>query len=687
MDKKNISTLKGVGDKTLKLLNKINIYTIEDLLTYCPRDYNIFNTAKSFNEIDNEKIFAVLCKFKNIPVTVAKKNLKVTSAVIVDNNNDSVQSIWYNMPYLSKTININENYILRGQIYRDRLGNIKKMIQPEIFTIEKYNEMINSLQPVYSLTKGLTNNQITKFVKQAFEQADDEMFFDYLPEDIRNEKKLISEFDAYKKMHFPKNHQDAIDARNRLAFDEFILFVLALRKLKGNHEAIKSKFVINMNDKTNEFIESLPYKMTNAQLRVIDEITKDMSGGYVMNRLIQGDVGSGKTIVAIIALMNVVFSGYQGAIMAPTEVLANQHYANFVGILGKYGIRIALLTGHISSKEKKITYEKIKNGDIDIIIGTHALIVDKVEYKNLALVITDEQHRFGVMQRKFLAEKGDNPHILVMSATPIPRTLAIILYGDLKVSVIDEMPNNRKPIKNCVVTTSFRDKAYKFIDEQVQMGHQVYIICPLVEENENIEACDVISYAKELDNLLGNRMIIRYLHGKQKAKEKNEIMEDFAANKIQVLVSTTVIEVGINVPNATVMMVENAERFGLAALHQLRGRVGRGDAQSYCIFISSSKDEKKLERLELLNKSNDGFFLAKEDLRLRGPGDLFGIRQSGDMVFKVGDIYADSEILKEANETADKILANELQMSEKEKNILNDRLYKYIRNVFDDINL
>ena len=427
MDKKNISTLKGVGDKTLKLLNKINIYTIEDLLTYCPRDYNIFNTAKSFNEIDNEKIFAVLCKFKNIPVTVAKKNLKVTSAVIVDNNNDSVQSIWYNMPYLSKTININENYILRGQIYRDRLGNIKKMIQPEIFTIEKYNEMINSLQPVYSLTKGLTNNQITKFVKQAFEQADDEMFFDYLPEDIRNEKKLISEFDAYKKMHFPKNHQDAIDARNRLAFDEFILFVLALRKLMGNLEAIKSKFVINMNDKTNEFIESLPYKMTNAQLRVIDEKTKDMSGGYVMNRLIQGDVGSGKTIVAIIALMNVVFSGYQGAIMAPTEVLANQHYANFVGILGKYGIRIALLTGHISSKEKKITYEKIKNGDIDIIIGTHALIVDKVEYKNLALVITDEQHRFGVMQRKFLAEKGDNPHILVMSATPISSTLAIIL--------------------------------------------------------------------------------------------------------------------------------------------------------------------------------------------------------------------------------------------------------------------
>lgn len=685
----NIDEIKGIGEKTRELFEKINIFDTKDLLEYYPRNYDFFGKPIAIDYIDNEKVVSVIGKFHNRIVPVSKGKTKITSGILVDENGMKLQVIWYNMPYLSKTLLTDTVYILRGTLKRDKLGRVIKMIQPEVYTVEKYSEKINSLQPIYSLTKGLTNNIVKKAVKESFLIHKDFVEFEYLPESIRIEKKLISDKDALYQIHFPKNEDEAIKARKRLSFDEFLLFILSLKRLKKTDNNIINEFRIPMDEKTLDFIENLPFELTNAQKKVIKEIEIDMSKDKVMNRLVQGDVGSGKTIVAQIALMNTVFAGYQGALMAPTEVLAKQHYDNFVDCFKKNNIdiNVVLLTGSMTAKEKKEAYYDIEKGIANIIIGTHALIVEKVKYKNLGLVITDEQHRFGVNQRKTLFTKGVNPHILVMSATPIPRTLAIILYGDLDISIIDELPSNRLPIKNCVVTTDYRPKAYDFIKKQISLGHQVYIICPMVEENDNIEACDVISYTEQLKEIFSDNYKIEYLHGKMKSKDKNNIMERFANGETDILVSTTVIEVGVNVPNATVMMVENAERFGLATLHQLRGRVGRGKSQSYCIFVSGSKNEEKLKRLKILNESNDGFYIASEDLKLRGPGDLFGIKQSGDLIFKIGDIYGDADMLKEASQVAKQIEENTTSFTQKELELLNDKINKYTYEVLNRVNL
>ena len=416
---------------------------------------------------------------------------------------------------------------------------------------------------------------------------------------------------------------------------------------------------------TEQIIEELPYRLTGAQMNTWHEIERDLAGKALMSRLVQGDVGSGKTIIAFLAMILAGENGFQSALMVPTEVLARQHYESFQKLTEEHGLSIkaVLLTGSNTAKEKRERYEQIRQGEASVIIGTHALIQEAVEYKCLGLVITDEQHRFGVKQREALAAKGNPPNVLVMSATPIPRTLAIILYGDLDISVIDELPARRLPVKNCVVDSSYRPKAYSFIERQVKEGRQAYVICPMVEESEGLDAENVTDYTKKLRSALPGEIRVEYLHGKMKAKEKNRIMEEFARGEIQVLVSTTVVEVGVNVPNATVMMVENAERFGLAQLHQLRGRVGRGEHQSYCIFIQGNKEETTSKRLEILNKSNDGFYIAGEDLKLRGPGDLFGIRQSGSMEFRIGDIYNDAGILKEASEAAGEILALDPDLS------------------------
>ena len=410
----------------------------------------------------------------------------------------------------------------------------------------------------------------------------------------------------------------------------------------------KSSYRIAACREADDLIAGLPYQLTGAQKRALEEMKRDLASGKVMNRLLQGDVGSGKTILAVILLLMCAKAGYQGVLMAPTEVLANQHYETFQELLNPYGIHTVLLTGSSTAKEKREIYEKIKTHQADIVIGTHALIQEKVEYDQLALVITDEQHRFGVRQRESLAKKGNRPHVMVMSATPIPRTLAIILYGDLDVSLVDEVPANRLPIKNCVVNTSYRPTAYRFMERQIQEGRQVYVICPMVEESETMEGENVIQYAQMLRGSLSPSICVGYLHGRMKAKEKQQIMDDFSDGKIDVLVSTTVIEVGVNVPNAAVMVVGNAERFGLAQLHQLRGRVGRGGHQSYCIFMTGSKKKETLQRLEVLNRSNDGFYIANEDLKLRGPGDFFGVRQSGMMDFILADVYADADIMKQA---------------------------------------
>lgn len=592
--------------------------------------------------------------------------------------------VWFNLPYLKKTLRKGSRFVFRGRIVRKQ-GKLE-MEHPEIFTPSAYEEILHNLQPIYGLTAGLSNKTVVKMVTQLLETLP--MQSEYLPEELKERYRLADINYALKTIHFPKNKEELLVSRKRLVFDEFLLFIISVRRMKEKAEETPNCFPVKETWLTEEVIERLPYSLTNAQLNAWHEIERDLAGRTMMSRLVQGDVGSGKTILAFLAMFLVADNGYQAALMAPTEVLARQHYEGFLKLVEEQGLSFptVLLTGSDTAKEKRIAYERIASGEAAIIIGTHALIQEKVEYANLALVITDEQHRFGVKQREALTTRGNPPNVLVMSATPIPRTLAIILYGDLDISVIDELPAKRLPIKNCVVNTSYRPKAYSFIEKQVRQGRQAYVICPMVEESEGMDAENVLDYTQKLKENLPSDIRIEYLHGKMKPKEKNRVMESFAAGEIQVLVSTTVVEVGVNVPNATVMMVENAERFGLAQLHQLRGRVGRGEYQSYCIFIQGNQDQIS-KRLEILNKSNDGFYIAGEDLKLRGPGDLFGIRQSGDMEFRIGDIYNDSTILKEASEAAEEILSLDPELDLEQHRSLRERMEHYSQNATENIAL
>ena len=533
------------------------------------------------------------------------------------------------------------------------------MEQAKTYKPEEYELLADRLLPRYMLTKGLSNNAVTKAVKQAF--ARQEETADFLPASLMERYRFMARNDAMYQMHFPSDRDILMQARKRLVFDEFFLFILMLRRHRSDNNALPNRYKMIETADTGRLIEALPYQLTNAQLKVWHEIISDLGGDTAMNRLIQGDVGSGKTILSFLALIMCSANGAQGAMMAPTEVLAKHHFEAFLKLKKQYGLRVnpVLLTGSTTAKDRRLIYAQIESGEADVVIGTHALIQEKVNYHKLALVITDEQHRFGVRQREALAEKGFDAHVLVMSATPIPRTLAIILYGDLHISVLDELPAKRLPIKNCVVGTSYRDTAYRFIEKEVNAGRQAYVICPMVEAGEMEELEDVMSYADRLKAILPPSIQVASLHGKMRPAEKNRIMEQFEAHHIDVLVSTTVVEVGINVPNATVMMVENAERFGLAGLHQLRGRVGRGEHQSYCIFISTSENKATMERLKILNESNDGFYISAQDLKLRGPGDLFGIRQSGMLEFELGDVFTDASILQQASDEADEILAKD----------------------------
>ncbi len=671
----DIKVLKGVGEKTAMLFEKMGISTVKDLLEHYPRDYDAFEKPVSICDVRLGKVVAVEGVIrKNVSISKVR-NLQIVTTTIADSTGELAVT-WFNMPFLRNTVKAGARFILRGNI--GMKNNRLVMEQPVIYSFSEYEDIVGRLQPKYPLVSGLTNNAVTKAQKQLLEEEN--LLEEYLPEDIRREYDLAEYGDSIKKIHFPKTMDELIKARERIVFDEFLFFIMAIRRLKETGEKIQNSFKLEHKEETDELIKMLPYKLTNAQLNAWKEIEKDMTGPTTMNRLVQGDVGSGKTIVAVLALVMTVACGYQGAFMVPTEVLAKQQCEYMEELFKKYEMpyRCVLLTGSMTAKEKRVAYEKIEMGMVDIVVGTHALIQEKVNYKNLALVVTDEQHRFGVRQRETLANKGQNPHILVMSATPIPRTLAIIIYGDLDISVIDELPAERLPIKNCVVNTSYRPIAYNFIRKQVEEGRQAYIICPMVEESENIEAENVIEYTEQLKSALPQSITVEYLHGKMKPKEKNSIMGRFANNEINVLVSTTVVEVGVNVPNSTVMMIENAERFGLAQLHQLRGRVGRGKYQSFCILINTSDSKEAQKRLEILVKSNDGFFIASEDMKLRGPGDLFGIRQSGSMEFKIGDIYNDAKILQQASEVATELLLNWEQLKENVYAKLDDRLEYYI---------
>ena len=672
-----IRELKGIGEKTDKLFQKLNIHTVGDLLHYYPRSYDIYESPIPISEIREGTVTTITGTIYGKVQVNNAKNLHITSIHVKDLTG-VIKATWFRMPFLKNTLGRGGVITLRGRVV-ERRGSLC-MEQPEIFfPSATYNAKENTMQPIYPLTTGLSNNVIMKTMKQAIEYLD--LKREFLPASIRLENHLAEYNYAIRQIHFPKDKESFFHARERLVFEEFLIFILALRQLKEANEKSLNTFLFSNNTLVRQLIQQLPYELTNAQKNVWKEIQDDIQGEHVMSRLIQGDVGSGKTIIAVLGLILAAENGYQGAMMAPTEVLAKQHYHSITELFETYQIplKVELLTGSMTAKEKRESYERIKSGEANIIVGTHALIQDKVEYQNLAFVVTDEQHRFGVKQREKLAEKGQTPHILVMSATPIPRTLAMIVYGDLDISVIDELPANRLPIKNCVVDTSYRKTAYTFIQKQIAEGRQCYVICPMVEESEFLEAENVIDYANSLQDKLGNQIKVAHLHGKMKQSEKDSIMEAFSKNEIHVLVSTTVIEVGINVPNATVMMVENAERFGLAQLHQLRGRVGRGKHQSYCIFMSGSKTDDTQERLSILNKSNDGFYIASEDLKLRGPGDLFGIRQSGVLDFKIGDVFQDAKVLQRASEAAIQLMKRDPHLELEENQNLKNYLNFYIK--------
>ena len=682
----SITSLKGIGEKTKELFAKMGVYTVGDILLHFPRTYIRYPKMEPIDEISSltEENHAIVAQVRTSPVVKSTRRMQLT-LLTIGSVGHKMQLIWYRQPYIRNNLKANQYYVFYGKV------TIKEgkyvMEQPVIYEPQAYTQMEDMLFPVYSLTGGVSNNLMIKTIRQALAEKD--MLYDYLPTDVR-EKYVLCEYNyAIKQIHFPDSFDTLIEARKRLVFDEFFLFILGMQYQKEQKKRESNAFSFREPEIIEECIEKLPYELTGAQKRALDDVIRDMQSPYVMQRLIQGDVGSGKTIVAFLAMAWTAASGYQSAIMAPTEVLARQHYESYCQMSEQFGLHfpIVLLTGSMTAKEKRLAYQTLDEEKDALVIGTHALIQEKAIYSNLALVITDEQHRFGVRQRETFAEKGRRPHILVMSATPIPRTLAIILYGDLDISVIDEVPARRLPIKNCVVNTGYRPKAYTFIEEQVRAGHQAYIICPLVEGSENMEGENVTDYAGKVKSELPSDIEVGVLHGKMKNDKKNEIMNLFAQNKVQVLVSTTVVEVGVNVPNATVMMIENADRFGLAQLHQLRGRVGRGDAQSYCIMINTSQSKNAKKRLEILNQSNDGFKIASEDLRLRGPGDLFGIRQSGDLAFQLADIYQDAPVLQQASEAVSSILDEDPDLAMESHAILQRKMDQFLEDKIDRMNL
>ncbi len=646
--KDSVSHVKGVGEKTLPKLNKLNIYTIGDLIFDLPRGF--MDITEPICDLEGHIGDMVAVKGKVVPGSIRHisrgRKMIFADISISGAKEERLRIVYFNASYMAKSLKFEEERIFYGVLNKTS-GFI--ISQPKIYTLEEYGEMLLRLQPVYGLTKGLSNNQLRKYIGNALQIA--KLPGEYLSEEELKRLKMPSFDRALLGIHFPENEEEHINARKRLAFHEFLTFFL---ETKGDEKYTSRPFgagMIPVAD-TNRLLEALPYSLTSAQLRVWKEIEEDMCSGICMNRLLQGDVGSGKTIIAFLALLLNAVNGHQGCLMAPTEVLAAQHYESICDLIEKYNLplRPRLLIGATSAKVKRDIKEGIETGFINVIIGTQAIIQDTVNYRDLTLAITDEQHRFGVRQREALAKYNDDVHILVMSATPIPRSLAMTMFSGVKISIIDEMPKGRLPIKNCVVKAGSRRTAYKFIADEVAKGHQAYVICPLVEETEGLNLENVADYAQRLSEALPEGVRVDYLHGKMKIGAKNKIMEDFAAHNTDVLVSTTVIEVGINVPNATVMLVENADRFGLATLHQVRGRVGRGDAQSYCIFINTGKSENAEKRLDILNHSNDGFYIADEDLKLRGPGEMQGIRQSGDFGFKIASIYDDVSVLEQARE-------------------------------------
>ena len=661
----SVKNMKGVGAKTAEYLDKLGIGTIRQLLKHYPIRYLEYKPPTKIAEVNRDEEIVIKATIsKNISLTGSNKKIATTK---LTDYIDVIDVIWYNSPYLRATLKQGESYVFVGRFSKRSKNTLE---HPIVYTIEEYEKKIGGFKPIYALTAGINNNAMEKLIKLSFDYIDDKDFEEYLPQSILEKFLLESRRLAIRNIHSPKNKSKLFEAKKRLAFDDFFRFLYGMNLLKNKRLRIKSKNIISNEVRYVEEIKAvLPFNLTKSQENVIEEILNDMSSGIVTNRLVQGDVGSGKTIVALICLYLAVKSGFQGVVMVPTEVLAKQHFKSMSEILNKLENppQIGILTGSMTKKEHLIVYEKIERGEIDIVIGTHALLVENVKFKKLGLVVTDEQHRFGVRQRSTLSDKGEDVHVLVMSATPIPRTLAIILYGDLDISTIETKPVGRLPIKNAVITEEDREKAYKHILLEIKKGHQSYIICPMVEESENIEAENVLDYGKKIADKFSQNCKVEVLHGRMHQKEKDDIMSRYLNKEIDILVSTTVIEVGVDVPNATVIMIENAERFGLATLHQLRGRVGRSELQSYAIFVRTSNSNIAKKRLEIIGNSNDGFYIASRDLVLRGPGELFGLAQSGELDFGIADIYNDNDIFDMAKKAVDMIQCGNMGDEEMEK--------------------
>ena len=648
---KDVKYVKGVGPNRVKLLNKIGIYNLGDLITYYPRDYEDRSKPRMIqNLVDGEDSLIKAVAVSRV-VEIRLKNRMCMYKLVVQDETAKCTIIWFNQSYLKNKFIIGETYYFFGKA-NIRMGKFE-MSSPAFDDVNTKNNT-GRIIPIYSSTYSLSQNTIRKIIENGLEMVDGNLE-ENMPEYILDNYNLLGINEATKKVHFPESFEEFKEARKRLVFEELLTMQVALLGLKNKYSRDIKGIEFAKEYKFSDIINDLPFNLTNAQLRVLQEIENDMEKDKSMNRLLQGDVGSGKTIVSIIAAYKAVKSGYQAAIMAPTSILASQHLESFTEILEKYNIRCELLISSITKKKKEEILEKLKNGEIDVLIGTHAILEDNVIFKNLGLVVTDEQHRFGVRQRSKIASKGKNPDVLVMTATPIPRTLALILYGDLDISIIDELPPNRKKIDTFAVTKQMEERVNNFIKKQIEEGRQCYIVCPLVEENEEIDAKSVLELAEKYKNETFKEYKVEYIHGKMRPKEKDEIMLEFKEKRIDILISTTVIEVGVNVPNSSIMVIENAERFGLAALHQLRGRVGRGEYKSYCILKYNSKSDVVRQRMKIMQDTNDGFVIAEKDLELRGTGEFFGTKQHGIPDFKIANLFEDIPILKMVQDLSKKI--------------------------------
>ena len=671
----DLTALSGIGEKTAGLFAKCGINQIRDLIETLPRGYDRYEDIVPISQLragEKQTVSGTVCA----PIRSGRnRKLAVTSTVVSDLSG-KVNVCWFRQPYLRKSLHSGQALILRGVCSLGSRG--LTITQPEIFrSSDQYNLKLHTMQPLYRRTAGLSNQAYIKAVRQALTYKDS--IQDPIDGSILSKYNLIPVQDAYQYVHFPETDDQYRLGRARLCFDEFLSFILRLRCFDSSSQEALLAVPLKPGVLSKKLLSSLPYTLTEGQNNALKEILNDISKPEAMSRLVQGDVGCGKTIIAVLALLAAVDSGYQGALMAPTQVLALQHYKTITEMFEKYGIdcKVDLLTGQTSSAEKRTVYHRMKEGHPQIFVGTQTLIQKSADFSNLALVVTDEQHRFGVRQRTALAEKGSDgksPHVLVMSATPIPRTLGIILYGDLSITTIHDMPSGRLPVKNAVMNSADRGRVLEFIKKRIKEGRQAYCICPLVDESEAIAGQAVTAYIDALHSALGPEICVEMLHGRMNGEEKERILSGFAAGQIDVLVSTTVIEVGINVPNATVMLIENADRFGLAQLHQLRGRIRRGTDQPYCIFLTGREDARVKERLDVIGTCNDGFEIAQQDLKLRGSGDLFGLTQSGFLSFEIGDIYQDHDILMKASQAADEILARDPLLKEPQNHLLREQI-------------